>query len=202
MKRFTPILLLTFACLLVITPACRAVIIWSEDFSDVSEWTVIFDQNGGSSISSDGNLGIFDVPAANNEAAFGPSPLLSPLVPFKPSGASVYDMRFEANSVSLSMSYDIRLDMFDKNTNYVGTVFNVFPQGTFVGTTNVGLGAFAFNGNTAFLMPKITVFTGDGGQTFTMNYLNFAAAVPEPSTFLLFAGGLGIIWLRRKKRMR
>jgi hypothetical protein len=198
-----PVIIIALAFASCCLNASAAIIIWNEDFVDVNNWTVIFDQNGGSTITSDGNLGLFNVPSANNETAFGPIPLSSPLVLFQPNSPQDYNMAFTVDSVSWSMSYDIRLDQFDANTNNVGTVFGVYPQGTFVGATNINLGAFTFNGSAVFLLPKITVFTGDGGQVFKMDNINFTSSVvPEPSTLLLFLGGMGVIWMRRKYRVR
>ena len=171
----------------------EATIIWSKAFTDVSDWEVIYDPGASASLTSDGLQASFSVGAANSQAAFGPTVGVSPLVAFDPAAESKYFMDFTVNSLTLSTSYDIRLDEFDSNTNYLGTVFNVFPQGTFSGTiNNIALGAFSFDPNAAFVLPKVTVFTGNPNQT-----VNFAGmdivAVPEPSVMLLFVVGLGVI---------
>jgi hypothetical protein len=178
--------------------AQATIIIWSENFSDVSDWQVIFDPGGGSTITSDGNLGLFNVPSANNQAAFGPTPGVAPLVAFDTAKKNDYAMDFTVPSLTDSTSYDIRLDEFDSNTNYLSTVFGVFPQGTFTGTTNVSLGAFSYNGSTVYLLPKITVFTGNPNQTVSFDSMDFSLSVPEPSTAFLFVVGLGMMWHKRR----
>lgn len=177
--------------------AQATIVIWSEDFSDVSDWQVIFDPGGGSTITSDGNLGLFNVQDDNNQAAFGPIPIgpsAAPLVVFNTPNKNDYSMRFTVPTLTTSTSYDIRLDEFDSNTNYLSTVFNVFPQGTFTGSTNVSLGAFTYNANTVYVLPKITVFTGDPNQTVSFDSMEFTVAVPEPSTAVLFIIGFVIVW--------
>ena len=183
------------------TAARATIIIWSEDFSNVSDWQVIFDPDGGSSITSDGNLGLFHVPSYGTQAAFGPIPGVAPLVSFDVANKNAYTMDFTVPSLTDSTSYDIRLDQFDANTNYLSTIFGVWPQGTFTGTTNVALGAFSYDLATTYLLPKITVFTGNGDQTVRFDSMDFTVAVPEPSTGFLFVIGLAILWRKRPRTL-
>jgi hypothetical protein len=177
----------------------EATVIWSKAFTDVSDWEVIYDPSASASLTSDGLQGSFSVGAGNSQAAFGPTVGLSPLTAFDPAAASKYSMDFTVNNLTLSTSYDIRLDEFDSNTNYLGTVFNVFPQGTFTGTTNnIALGAFSFNPDAIFVLPKVTVFTGNPNQTVNFARMDIAV-VPEPSVMLLFVIGFGVIGFKRFK---
>lgn len=87
------------------TAAARATIItiWSEDFSDVSDWQVIADPGGGSTITSDGNLGQLYVNAGGNLAAFGPkTDGSSALVLFDPSNKDAYAMNFVVDNLTWS----------------------------------------------------------------------------------------------------
>jgi hypothetical protein len=177
-------------------------VVWTEDFSDVSDWMVIFNGQGGdASITSGGSIADLYVQSANNEVAYGPrTDGSAPLIAFDPDRPQIYTMRFIVDSVTYSTSYDIRLDQFDENTNYVGTVGPVFPQGTFVGTAQTNLGSYSFAANTRYVLPKITVFTGDGGQTVTFDHMEFdQLAVPEASTIgLMLFGLVGITNLRKR----
>ncbi len=190
-------------CGLLLACTARATIIWSEDFSNVSDWTVIADPGGGSTITSDGNLGLLYVNAANNQAAFGPQTGVAPFVPFDPNYKASYTMGFTVAAITYSTSYDIALDEFNSGGNYIGTVWQVFPTAstsTFVGSTSVSLGAFTYTAGTTYLMPKITVHTGDPAQTVSFDNLQFDLAVPEPSVVALLAVGLGMVWQRRRHR--
>ena len=186
------------ACLaLARVPAANATIVWVENFSVVTDWTVILNP-GGATITTDGNLGSFNVPPGNAEAAFGPITGVAPLVSFSNAEKHKYTLSFDVDSLTGSTSYDIRLDQFDANTNYISTVFNVFPQGTFTGTTNVSLAGFTFSGSAAFILPKISVFTGDPNQTVVFDNMEFDL-IPEPSTTFLLALG-GVIVARRRSK--
>lgn len=188
----------TFAIAILLTglvglaSAVQASLIWTQDFSNVSNWQVIADPGGGSSVTSDGSQGLFYVNAGGNLAAFGPkTDGSSALVPFNPADKSNYYMAFTVNNLTWSTSYEFAFDEFDANTNYVNTVWQVFPSSsttTFVGTTNVWLGAFSYDGSAAYILPKLTVHTGDGGQTIYFGAMEFSL-VPEPSTMMLVAAG-------------
>lgn len=185
------------ALLLATLGTARANLIWQEDFANVSDWSVIFNsQGGGAGLNSDGALGEFFVDAGSNEVAFGPIAALAGMVPFNPASSSDYTLGFVVDSLTGSTSYDIRLDEFDATSNYLGTVFNVLPQGTFVGTTNVGLGSFTYDGSTAYVLPKVTVFTGQGGQSVYFDQITFDQ-IPEPWSAALLLCGVGVLTLRR-----
>jgi hypothetical protein len=181
----------------------HANLIWQEDFADVSDWSVIFNNLGGTAtVTSDGALADFFVQSGGNEVAYGPNGSVSSYVPFMPANSSDYTLSFIVDSLTGSTSYDIRLDEFNATSNYLGTVFNVFPQGTFTGSTNVNLGSFSYNAGTAYVLPKITVFTGTGDQTVTFDHMQFDQ-IPEPmSAALLLAGFGGMLAARRAPRHR
>lgn len=196
----------TIVAFIMVTATTRATIttIWSEDFSDVSEWQVIAPHGEGATITSDGNVAALYVDAGSNLGAFGPNKDVSPLVLFDPLNKINYSMGFTVSNLTWSTSYDIALDEFDANTNYVGTVWQTFPSAdtsTFIGSTNVSLGLLSFDSGAVFLLPKITVHTGDGGQTVYFDNLDFTVeTVPEPSTAVLFIAGLGVFWRVYRKR--
>jgi len=161
------------------------IVLWSEDFSDVSDWQVISDPGGGSSITSDGNLGLFYVNAGGNQAAFGPNTGVAPFVPR--SYESSFTMSFPVASLTSSTSYDIALDEFDANHTYINTIWQVFPSSgtsTFTGSTNINISGLNYSANTAWLMPKIDVHTGFGAQTVRFDSLSFTE-IPEPATSTL-----------------
>jgi len=184
------------AGLLTLTGTTNAGIIWTQDFSNVSNWGIISDPGGGSSITSDGSQGLFYVNAGSNLAAFGPkTDGSSALVSFVPGNKNDYYMAFTVNNLTWSTSYEFALDEFNASTNYVGTVWQVFPTAsttTFTGSTNIWLGSFTYDGGAAYILPKITVHTGDGGQTVYFGALEFSV-VPEPSTIVLVAVGFASV---------
>ena len=173
------------------------VIVWEENFSDVSDWNVIFNAQGdSSSITSDGSLGRLFVQVVQNEVAYGPTSTFA----FDPVNAGDFAMSFTVDSITASVSYDIRLDMFNASSVYVGSVFNVVPQGTFAGTDTVNLGGFTYDPATAFLSPKITVFTGPSVSDQSVFFDNLAfSVVPEPSTTCLLLAGAAALGLIRSR---
>jgi hypothetical protein len=163
--------------------AAATAVIWSENFSNVSNWRIISDPGGGSSITSDGSRAALFVQAPQNLAAFGPKPGVAPLVAFDLADKGKYALSFTVSKLTLSLSYDIALDEFDAQTNYVGTIWQVFPStstSTFVGSTNVSLGALVYDTKTAYLLPKITVHTGDGSQTVEFSKMEFTGTSGQP----------------------
>ncbi len=176
-------------------------IIWLEDFSDVSDWQIIFNANPGdnSSITSDGSMASMYVESESSEAAFGLNTGVATLVPFDPLNKDDYSMTFTVDSLTGSMSYDIRLDLFDGADTYLGTVFGIVPQGTFVGTDTIGLGAFSYDPDTVSVAPKITVFTGLGDQTVVFEQLYFEQ-IPEPAAAVMMLMGLAGLALGRRRR--
>lgn len=182
-----------------LTVAASANLVWQEDFTDVSDWSVIFNNLGGTAqLTSDGTLGHFFVGAGNNEVAYGPIGAQSGYVPFVPASSSDYTLSFIVDSLTGSTSYDIRLDEFGSTSNYLGTVFAVFPQGTFAGSTNVNLGAFSYDPSTTYVLPKVTVFTGSGEQEVVFDNLQFDQ-IPEPMTASLLAAGVALLAIRSRR---
>ncbi|HMP74992.1 MAG TPA: PEP-CTERM sorting domain-containing protein [Kiritimatiellia bacterium] len=178
-------------CSALALPPARADLIWQEDFSDVSDWSVIFNfQGDGSSLDSDGSLGTFSVAALNNEVAFGPTVGVAPFVPFDPANKADYTMTYVVEGLTASVSYDIRLDLFDSGDAYIATVFAVVPQGVGTGSNTVNLGDFTFDGATAKILPKVSVFTGPDftDQEVRFDEIRFDV-VPEPSVAALMLAG-------------
>lgn len=184
--------------------AADPIVIWSEDFSDVSDWQIVYDPGGGSTLSSDGDLAALFVNAAASEAAFIPNTAVAPFVPFDPSRPGDYTLTFVVAGLSYSTSYDVALDQFSAPHSgaFLSTVWQVFPSsGTSVSTgqVTISLGAVAgFDGAAQFLQPKINVHTGDGGQTVWFDEMTFSV-VPEPSAALLAALGGCLLWRRRRR---
>jgi hypothetical protein len=178
-------------------------IVWTEDFSDVTDWSVVFDSGGGANLTSDGNLGLFNVPAAGSEAAFAPIPGVAPMIEFVLANQGNYSVSLSVPTLTDSMSYELRIDQFDANTNYLSTVLGVLPQGTFTGSTNISLASFTFNGSAAYLLPKVEVFTGNGNQTVSFDELSFSV-IPEPSSaaLVVVAGLVFGLGLRRRFSQR
>jgi hypothetical protein len=200
MKNYWHRLGLMLAVLLCVGVTAQADVVWTQDFSNVSNWAVINDPGVGSTITSDGSQGLFYVDAANNLAAFGLAHAgTSGLVLFNAADKNDYTLSFTVNSVTWSTSYEFALDEFDASGNYVGTVWNVYPASsttTFTGSDSVGLGGFTYDAGTAYLAPKLTVHTGDGGQTVAFGAMGITV-VPEPTTGLLVvAGFVSLLGLR------
>lgn len=193
------------ACLIVQICQAPADVVWSEDFTDVSDWSIGYDPGGGSTLTTDGSVGQLYVNAGASEAAFVPNSGIKPFAPFDPLQSSQYTLNLTVSSITSSTSYDVALDQFDSSFNFVGTAWNVFPSsGTSValGSQSVNLGSLSFAANTAYLMPKINVHTGDGAQTVGFDDLNIVTAIPEASSLAMFgiAGVLGsVIAFRRNK---
>lgn len=181
-----------------------AAVLFLEDFTSSSDWVLIFNAQGGAAgVTSQVGVGYFYVDAPNNEVAYGPDPgVLGHFIAFIPGHKASYDVSFTVTELTDSTSYDIRLDQFDANHTYLSTVYNVFPQGTFVGSTSVNLGAFTFDPSAVYVLPKVTVFTGLGNQEVAFDQLevdyNF---VPEPATVMLMGLGLWSVsaWRRRRR---
>lgn len=196
------------AALLAVCGAVAAtadLVIWHEDFSDVSDWYVVYDPGGGSSISSDGNEGSLFVNAGTSEAAFAPNPARSPFMAFNPVNAGDYTLSFTVAGLTGSTSYDVALDQFSAADGgaFIATLWQVYPaSGTSVDTgfISINLGTVSgFDGATTHLLPKINMHTGDGSQTVRFDEMSFAV-VPEPSAALLLLLGGCACRLRRRRR--
>ncbi|HBA83231.1 MAG TPA: hypothetical protein DCZ95_03965 [Verrucomicrobia bacterium] len=186
-------LVLTASTILATALAGRSELIWNEDFTNTTSWAVVSDPDGGSSIASDGVRAALYVNGTNSLAAFAPIGGLKPFVPFDQGNKTAYTMGLTVQDLTWSTSYDISLDQFDASHNYLDTLWQVFPFGsttTFAGNTNINLGAYSFNANCAYLMPKIMVHTGDGGQTVRFDNLSFdVQAIPEAGSAALWIAG-------------
>ncbi|MFH0878993.1 MAG: PEP-CTERM sorting domain-containing protein [Lentisphaerota bacterium] len=183
-------------------------LIWSEDFSttSVTNWTVGSEMHPGSTITSDGNLGLFYVNGTNSLTAFIPRTGFKPFVPFNPAEKSQYTMTIVADSMTWSLSYDFALDQFDSGGGYLDTYWQAYPPAgttTNIGTIQVNLGSMTFNSSAAYLMPKLDVHTGDGQQTLRLDSMSFDYTIPEPATGLLIvAGAAATGWIARRKARR
>lgn len=158
-------------------------VVWSENFADVNDWQVIADPGGGSSITTDGSQGLMAVSSPAEQAAFGPKPGVAPLVVVGVKQPGALTMSLTVSKLTQSVSYDIALDEFDAGTNYVNTIWQVFPAtstSTFTGTTNVPLGALKFSASTTYVLPKITVHTGEGRQAVGFSRMEFNVS-PRPA---------------------
>lgn len=179
--------------------ACGAVV-YTEDFSDISEWIVVYnDQGGGVNITTDGDLGSFFVEGGNNFVAFAQDPILYDLAPFVYSPNYQYQLHYQVAGLSGSTSYSIEIDQFDGSQNYISTVFGVVPQGTFVGSNTVSFSGLPFNPAAEYILPKITIYTGLGEQTVTFDSLDIELnVVPEPASFMLVVLGALVVRTWRK----
>lgn len=179
--------------------AVADVIVWEEDFSNVDDWMIVWEQHGDTagSISSDGTFGLMYVDRNDSGAAFSPSAFMA----FNATTWSAYNLNLDVENITWSMSYQIGFDEFDADYNYLSSV-TVHPQGTFVGSTSYELADVEWNAGSVYVRPKITVNTGDGGQTLTMDDLQLTI-IPEPGTVGLTALGFAVAALaRRIRRLR
>ena len=189
------------AILMAVVAAMPAVadVIWSDDFSDVGDWSVIWNPSNDASVVSDGSHGLFTEPSPGlgwpNGPAFGPTNRIA----FSPLWANLYTLGFTVTAISNSMSFDIGLDCFSNGT-YVATVWNVFPNQAFTGTTNINLGGFSFDPVVTEITPKLTLHTGEGLQTVTFDSMLLdQQAIPEPGSLaLIIGGGLAAVLLRKR----
>jgi hypothetical protein len=176
----------------------HAAILYLEDFSDTSEWFPVYNPNGGvASVTSDGSQGSFFMADPNEVVAFAPVfPLVSVGI-FNP--AATYLFSFEVVSISYSTSYSIEIDLFDENQAYLSTIFNVVPEGTFVGFSSVSFDGSGFDPGTRYILPKVTMRTGDGNQTIVFDHMSIEQ-LPEPSAvMMMLLGGCFFVRLRLKK---
>jgi hypothetical protein len=158
---------------LSVAAVAQAGTIWTEDFSDVTDWAVVNDPVGGSTVSSDGSIGYLKVTAASNQVSFAPAPDIAALAEFDATKKKNYALTFTVDRISPSCSYQLALDEFSSKTGgYVSTVWQVFPpkgMASTSGTFTVDLGKFTFSEQTRYIAPKILVNTGDGEQVVKMD---------------------------------
>ncbi len=207
------LLLLSFAA-----GASAQTALWTADFANASStWSIVADPSGGSTISTvNGNQGQFYVDGADTMAAFIPNSGLSIDAPFVPANSANYVLDYTV-SVWWSDSYDIVIDEFDSSGNYINTIGGVVPQTGNPGWNNnppagpnpataytVSLGGFTYDADAAYILPKVDVYTGAGGQTVTFSEMDISTitAVPEPCTFSMILAGVGGLLLMRRRRAR
>lgn len=191
------LILVALMAIMTIGSHAQAATIWTEPFTSAADWTVIV---GNGSVTSNGTQGLFSEPDAEDSSTSIYDKTKGPA--FDPVNKSNYDWGFKTDAITGVMSYQIDLDTFDLGLNYLGTVYGIQPQDTFVGTKTVNLGGFTFNASTAYVSPKLSVFTGVGGtsQTLTMDYMQLDV-IPEPTSMLLLGSGLlGLLGISRKRK--
>lgn len=189
------LILVALMAVMAIGSSAQAATIWSEPFTSAADWAVIV---GNGTVTSNGTQGLFSEPDGSDSFTSIYDKNKAPA--FNPVNKSDYDWVFKTDGITGSMSYQIDLDTFDSGLTYLGTIYGIQPQDTFVGTKTVNLGGFTFNGSTSYVSPKVTVFTGLGTQTLTMDYMQLDV-IPEPTSMLLLGSGLmGLIAVSRKRK--
>ncbi|MDP2942863.1 MAG: hypothetical protein Q8O36_05105, partial [Candidatus Omnitrophota bacterium] len=148
------LILVALMAIMAIGSHAQAATIWTEPFTSAADWSV---SGGTGTITSNGTQGLFDAPNASSSLTGIYDKTKGPA--FDPVNKSNYDWVFKTDGVTGSMSYEIALDTFDSSLVYINSVY-VQPNDTFVGTKTVNLGGFTFNGSTAYISPKVTVYTG------------------------------------------
>lgn len=194
MKHFLLGLVVILGVGMLTTTAESETVIWSEDFSSVSDWAVIADQGGGSTITvsnklgtinsekgnsiytgtSNNSLGAMYVDKSNKMSAFVPSETASNLIPFNPLRKSEYLIKWSILSLTDSVSWDIAIDQFNENKQYIDTAWNIYPSmgsTTEKGEFSKNLGEKHWNPSTRYIKPKITVHTGNPAQTVCFGYI-------------------------------
>jgi hypothetical protein len=180
---------------MAISSSAQAATVWTESFTNVDSWAVIV---GNGTVTSNGSQGLFNEPDASDNFTTIYDKTAAPA--FNPANKSDYDWAFKTDSITGSMSYEIALDTFNSSLDYINTVYGIQNNDTFVGTKTVNLGGFTFDSNTAYISPKVTVHTGLGDQTLTMDYMQLDV-IPEPTSMLLLGSGLmGLIAVSRKRK--
>ena len=193
-------LALVIGVVLIAAVPAMANVIWSEDFSNVDDWSVIWNPSNDATVVAAGGQGLFTEPSPGqswpNGPAFGPTNRIA----FDPLLKSDFTFSFTVTAISNSMSFDFGLDCFSNDYSYVETVWSVFPNQAFVGSTNVNLGGFAFNSGSVYVSPKLTLHTGNGDQTVNFDSMQMdQQVIPEPASLvLILSGGLAVLLLRQK----
>lgn len=198
---------LVFVMGMVLVAAMPAVagLIWSEDFSSVSEWSVGFNPSNDATVTSDGGLGLFTEPSPGTyEPHPAPAFISSDRIAFNPLSPGDYTFDFTVAAISNSMSFSIGFDCFsnDVTRGYATTVWDVFPNQQFVGAMSTNLGSWTFLPTVGYVSPKLTIRTGDGDQTVSFDSMSMDnAAIPEPGSMaLIVCGGLAVALLRKRTR--
>ena len=174
-------------------------VVWDARFDQIGDWVVGDDPKGGSTNTTDGTSGLLYVNGNNTTAAFIPDVNLKAFIAYDAATINNYVLHLQVSNVTLSCSYDISMDMFDADHNHIGTVWDIVPQTAITGSNTYSM-AKIYMANTAYLMPKITVHTGNGAQTVTIFSMTVdeTDAVPEPvAGGLLLIGFGGVMYVRR-----
>ena len=191
---------LTLGLFLFSVSLSQAGVLYDEDFSVVDDWNVVFNQQGGSAtITTDGNIGSLNVAEPNNLVAYGPDVTSANFVSFASASAAAFYLEYTVDSVTGSTSYSIEIDQYNSSEVFLSTVFGVISQTAAIGSfQSQRFDAFTWDVSTAFILPKIQMFTGTGSQTIGFDTLQILS-VPEPETLYFFIiGCLGGVMVRRR----
>lgn len=184
-------------------PSTQAAIVWSEDFSDVSDWGVVYDPDGGSTITASGGLGAMYIDKASSQAAFAPNQTDANFISFDPTNASDYTLYWDVDSLTGSVGWDIAMDQFNSGKSHLSTIWNIYPESGNCGETgelSKNLSGFGWDSSTAYIIPKVSVHTGEAAQTAYFDSIEMDV-VPEPTTMMLLGSGLmGLFAISRKRR--
>lgn len=201
MKRF--LVSITLIAVMTIGSYTQAATLWSEDFSDVSDWGIVYAQHYGSSISASGGLGRLYVDAPNSVAAFAPNTIDANLIPFDTTKKSEYTLNWIVDDLTYSISWDIALDEYDLSKTYISTSWGIYGTSTNEkGAFAQNLGSKTFNADTAYVKPKVTVHTGAVAQSVYLDNMSMDQnPIPEPTSILLLGSGLmGLFGISRKRK--
>ncbi|MDP3787352.1 MAG: hypothetical protein Q8R05_07420 [Candidatus Omnitrophota bacterium] len=177
------------AGLVLSTQIAGAETIWSEDFSDVSDWGVVFDPGGGSvikrsngldSMQSDSNpahMAALYVDKEHAQAAFSPNPVGSNFIPFDPAKKSEYTLKWKVDRLTTSVSWDIAIDEFNANKKYINTIWSICTANNEAGKEfSKNLGNKGWSASTKYVIPKISLHSGDAAQTAYLSYMSLEKA--------------------------
>ncbi len=158
----------------IFTSAIQAEILWLEDFSDVNDWMVISDPGEGSTITISDNLGAMYIDKDTNVAAFTPVQTETNFIPFDLTKKSKYIIEWKVDHLTDSVSWDIAIDEFDADKQYINTIWNIYPSAGNIaekGKFSKSLGSKTWNVKTAYIIPKVTIHTGNAKQTVYFTYI-------------------------------
>lgn len=186
--------LLLAGCVVMLSQAALADAIWQDgDGPWIAAWQSLPEVGANTWTGGPGGYLYFAVASNDAAAAFSPQAFLT----FSNTVWNNYTLSFAVTNITLSMSYQVGFDEFDAGSNYLSSL-TLHPQGTFVGATNYSLLGQSWNANTKLVRPKLTMNTGFGDQTLTLDHMEITAAIPEPRAEVLMIGaGLGLMLFRK-----